>query len=108
MPSSYSFVSFRLLATNDQPFNVIDDDSVWLKYADIMFQSNDGSVCDQYGNVIAVVRRSDASNTYIFEIPHPVRVSDIYAKNASALQNALFIVSGTLLTEKEKQEGGYA
>jgi hypothetical protein len=107
MASSYSFLSFRVTATTDSPFNVIDDDAVWLKYADIIFQTNDGVVCDQYGNSIATIRRSDNSNTYIFEIPHPVRVSDLYAKNSNAGQNMIFIVSGTLLTDKEKQEGGY-
>ena len=107
MASGYSFVSFRLTATNDNPFNVIDDDSVWLKYADINFRSNDGVVCDQYGNTIAVLKQSDNNGTYIYEIPHPVRVSDLYAKNAVSGQNTIFIVSGTLLTDREKQDGGY-
>jgi len=107
MASGYSFVSFRFTATNNDPFNVIDDDSVWLKYADVTFASNDGVVCDQYGNTIAFVRKSDTSNTYVFEIPHPVRVSDIYAKNAVSAQNCVFVVTGTLLTDKEKQDGGY-
>jgi hypothetical protein len=94
-----SFYSWRATATSDSAFNI--DVDLWLKYADCLFLTNDGFICNSDGQQISGMTHSDNTNTFIFEIPYPVNIKDIFAKNRTAGYNATLVVIGCPLTRKE-------